>query len=218
MPRTTFTRPLWAPGTLCRPASRPQPWPRSGTARPTCGRRRASRQDKELASDFRVNVKVGYGYVQNRRHAVSSRTSFHGLRPRRRPRQPLLELTDERAKPPVFFGKVPHHRFCPFECSEFRRAPHCSRHSVQGPQPDPPYAARMELPPSGAERELRHPSREPARLGADVVREERPMRYSRISTSFKATARSTSSSWQAITSTRWTMSSCSSSMSARVPM
>ena len=124
-----------------------------------------------LPSERQSRIWAGVANAQGRRHAVSSRTSFHGLRPRRRPRQPLLELTDKRAKPAVFFGGKC--RIIDFALSNalnsgVRRiavATQYKAHSLIRA-----YAARMELPPSGAERELRHPSREPARLGADVVR------------------------------------------------
>ena len=78
----------------------------------------------------------------------------------------LMELTDRRAKPAVYFGgKSPHHRFRAVERAEFRHPPHRGRHPVQGAQPDPPSAARLELLPPRAQRELRHPAGEPARLG-----------------------------------------------------
>ena len=76
----------------------------------------------------------------------------------------LKELTDIRAKPAVYFGgKIAHHRLRPVERDEFRHPPHRGRHAIQGAQPDPPSAARLELLPSRTQRELRHPAGEPAR-------------------------------------------------------
>ncbi len=50
----------------------------------------------------------------------------------------LLELTDRRAKPAVYFGgKSAHHRFRAVERGELRHPPHRGRHPVQGAQPDP---------------------------------------------------------------------------------
>ena len=86
----------------------------------------------------------------------------------------LMELTDKRAKPAVYFGgKIAHHRLRAVQRAELRHPPHRRRHPVQGAQPDPPPAARLELPPPGAQRELRHPAGEPARLGDAVVRGHR---------------------------------------------
>ena len=73
----------------------------------------------------------------------------------------LMELTDRRAKPAVYFGgKIAHHRFRAVQCAELRHPPHRRGHAVQGAQPDPPPAARLELLPRRAQRELRHPARQ----------------------------------------------------------
>ena len=82
----------------------------------------------------------------------------------------LLELTDRRAKPAVYFARqVAHHRLRAVQRAEFRHPPHRGRDAVQGPQPDPPPAARLELPQARAKRELRHPAGLAARLRDDVV-------------------------------------------------
>ncbi len=47
--------------------------------------------------------------------------------------------------------------------AELRHPPHRRRHPVQGAQPDPPSAARLELLSPGAQRKLRHPAGQPAR-------------------------------------------------------
>jgi hypothetical protein len=63
----------------------------------------------------------------------------------------LLELTDLRAKPAVYFGGKS--RIIDFALSNavnsgIRRI---GVHPVQGPQPDPPPAARLELLPPGTQ-------------------------------------------------------------------
>ena len=83
----------------------------------------------------------------------------------------LMELTDRRAKPAVYFGgKIAHHRLRALERPQLGHPAHRRGDPVQGAQPHPPPAARLELPPAGAQRELRHPAREPARLRDAVVR------------------------------------------------
>ena len=82
----------------------------------------------------------------------------------------LMELTDRRAKPGVFFGGKT--RIIDFALSNalnsgIRRIG--VAHAVQGAQPDPPPDARVELHARRAQRELRHPAREPARLGRRLV-------------------------------------------------
>jgi glucose-1-phosphate adenylyltransferase len=77
----------------------------------------------------------------------------------------LMELTDKRAKPAVYFGGKS--RIIDFALSNainsgIRRIG--GRDAVQGAQPDPPPAARLELPAPRAQRELRHPAGEPARV------------------------------------------------------
>ena len=89
-----------------------------------------------------------------------------GLRARRRPRQPAARA-DRLARQArgLFRRQVAHHRLRPVERAQLRHPPHRRRHPVQGAQPDPPPAARLELLPARAQRELRHPAGEPARLG-----------------------------------------------------
>ena len=84
----------------------------------------------------------------------------HGLCAGRRPRQPP-HGTDRQARQArgLFRRQVPHHRLRAVQCAEFRHPPHRRRHPVQGAQPDPPPAARLELLPPRAQRELRHPAR-----------------------------------------------------------
>ena len=64
----------------------------------------------------------------------------------------------------LFRRQVAHHRFRAVERAQFRHPPHRRRDPIQGAQPDPPPAARLELLPPRAQRELRHPAGEPARL------------------------------------------------------
>ena len=59
----------------------------------------------------------------------------------------------------LFRRQVAHHRLRAVERAQLRHPPHRGRHAVQGAQPDPPPAARLELLPARAQRELRHPAR-----------------------------------------------------------
>ena len=86
----------------------------------------------------------------------------------------LMELTERRAKPAVYFGGKS--RIIDFALSNalnsgIRRI--ARGDAVQGAQPDPPLAARLELPAADAQRELRHPAREPARGRGPLVRGHR---------------------------------------------
>ena len=114
----------------------------------------------------------------------------------------------------LFRRQVAHHRLRAVQRAQFRHPPHRGRHPVQGAQPDPPPAARLELLPPGAQRELRHPAGQPARLARPPGMPARRTRCSRTSTSSRATPRSTSSCWPATTSTRWITSRCCSSTSS----
>ena len=107
----------------------------------------------------------------------------------------LMELTENRAKPAVYFGGKS--RIIDFALSNALNSghpPHRGRDAIQGAQPDPPPAARLELPAADAQRELRHPAREPARGREPVVRRAPRTPCSRTSTSSTATRPSTSSS------------------------
>ena len=106
----------------------------------------------------------------------------------------------------LFRRQVAHHRFRAVERAQLRHPPHRGRDPVQGAQPDPSPAARLELLPPRAQRELRHPARQPARLGDACGMSAPPTRSTRTSTSSRATAPNTSSCWPATTSTRWTTS------------
>ena len=102
----------------------------------------------------------------------------------------LMELTDKRAKPAVYLRRqVAHHRLRAVECAELRHPPHRRRHAVQGAQPDPPPAARLELLPPRAQRELRHPAGQPAHVGGRSGMPARPTPCIRTSTSSRATRR-----------------------------
>ena len=60
----------------------------------------------------------------------------------------LMELTDKpRQARGLFRRQVAHHRFRAVQRPQFRHPPHRRRDPVQGAQPDPPSAARLELPP-----------------------------------------------------------------------
>ena len=104
-------------------------------------------------------------------------SSRHGLCARRRPRQPA-DGADRQARQArgLFRRQVADHRFRAVECAQFRHPPHRRRDAIQGPQPDPPSAARLELLPAGAQRELRHPAGEPARVGGALVSRHRRRR------------------------------------------
>ena len=93
-----------------------------------------------------------------------------GLRARRRARQPP-DGADRPARQArgLFRRQVAHHRLRAVQRAQLRHPPHRGRHAVQGPQPDPPPAARLELLPARAQRELRHPARLPARRRDHVV-------------------------------------------------
>ncbi len=117
----------------------------------------------------------------------------------------LKELTDQRAKPAVYFGGKT--RIIDFALSNalnsgIRRIG--GGDAVQGAQPDPPPAARLELPAPRAQRELRHPAGQPARVRDPVVRGHRRRGLSEHRHHRELRARSTWSSWPATTSTRWT--------------
>ena len=95
----------------------------------------------------------------------------HGLRPGRRTRQPA-DGADRQARQArgLFRRQDPHHRFRAVERGELRHPADRRRHPVQGAQPDPAPSARLELLSPRAQRELRHPAGEPARLRKHVVR------------------------------------------------
>ena len=89
----------------------------------------------------------------------------------------LKELTDRRAKPAVYFGGKT--RIIDFALSNalnsgIRRIGVATQYKAHSA--DPPPAARLELPAAGAQRELRHPAGQPARLGDAVVRGHRRRR------------------------------------------
>ena len=72
----------------------------------------------------------------------------------------LMELTDRRAKPAVYFGgKSRIIDFRPVQRAELRHSAHRRRDAVQGAQPNSPSAAGMELLSAGTKRELRYPAR-----------------------------------------------------------
>ena len=86
----------------------------------------------------------------------------------------LMELTDRRAKPAVYFGgKTRIIDFALSQRAQLGHPPVRRGDPVQGPFADPPPAARLELLPAGAQRELRHPAGQPARLRDPVVRRHR---------------------------------------------
>ena len=119
----------------------------------------------------------------------------------------LKELTDRRAKPAVYFGgKV---RIIDFALSNalnsgIRRIGVATQYKAHSP--DPPPAARLELLPPGAQRELRHPAGVAARLARPSGTKAPPTRSTRTSTSSPTTSPSSWSSSRATTSTRWTTS------------
>ena len=58
----------------------------------------------------------------------------------------LLELTDRRAKPAVYFGgKSRIIDFALSNAMNFRHPPHRGRHSIQGAQPHSSFADGLEL-------------------------------------------------------------------------
>ena len=64
----------------------------------------------------------------------------------------LYELTDRRAKPAVYFGgKSRIIDFALSQCAQFGHPPHLGGDAVSGAQPDPPPAARLELPAAPSE-------------------------------------------------------------------
>ena len=58
----------------------------------------------------------------------------------------------------------PDHRLRPLQRAQLGHPPDRGRHPVQGAQPDPSPAARVDVPAQRAQRELRHPAGEPAHL------------------------------------------------------
>ena len=105
------------------------------------------------------------------RCAVAQR---HGLRAGRRPRLAALRADrPARQARGLFRRQGADHRLRALQRAQLRHPPDRRRHPVQGAQPDPPPAARLELPAPGAQRELRHPAGEPARVGDPVVRGHR---------------------------------------------
>ena len=116
----------------------------------------------------------------------------------------LKELTDRRAKPAVYFGGKS--RIIDFALSNalnsgIRRIGVAD--AVQGAQPDPPPAARLELPAARAQRELRHPAGQPARLGDQWYAGTADAVYQNIDI-IEDYGPNTWSSWPATMSTRWT--------------
>ena len=100
-----------------------------------------------------------------------------------------MELTDRRAKPAVLFRRqVAHHRFRALQRAQLRHPPHRRRHAVQGAQPDPPPAARLELParPSATRASTSCPPASASRRRSGT--RARPTRSTRTSTSSRATA------------------------------
>jgi glucose-1-phosphate adenylyltransferase len=72
----------------------------------------------------------------------------------------LKELTDRRAKAGGLFRRQdPDHRLRAVERAELRHPQDGDRHPVQGAQPDPPHAARLELLSRRAQRIPGHPAR-----------------------------------------------------------
>ena len=113
-----------------------------------------------------------------------------GLCAGRRPRHPA-DGADRPARQAggLFRRQVAHHRFRAVERAELRHPPHRGGDAVQGAQPDPPPAARLELPPPRAQRELRHPAGEPARVARRSGTTAPPTPCTRTWTSSRATAR-----------------------------
>ncbi len=101
----------------------------------------------------------------------AARALGDGVRARRRPRQPADGAHRKAGEARGLFRRqVADHRFRAVERAQFRHPAHRGRHAIQGAQPHPAHAARLELLPAGAQRELRHPAREPARRRGPVVR------------------------------------------------
>ncbi len=67
-----------------------------------------------------------------------------------RPRQPLKNLTDRRAKPAVYFAERRGSSISRFKCAEFGIRRIRRRHAVQGPLVDPAPPAPAELLPARA--------------------------------------------------------------------
>ena len=98
--------------------------------------------------------------------------------------------------------QVPHHRFRALQLRQLRHPPHRHRHAVQGAEPDPPRAARLELPRRPLQRVRRAAAGAAARHGRLVPRHGgRRVPEPR----HPAPPRSASTCWcsPATTSTRW---------------
>ena len=115
---------------------------------------------------------------QDRRVPIPSRfpprPRHDGLRAGRRSRQ-STDGVDRRACEArrVLRRQDPHHRLRAQQRAEFGHSAHRCRHAVQGPQPDPSSGARLGLPASRTQRELRHPAGQSTRLGRLVVSRDR---------------------------------------------
>ena len=144
--------------------------------------------------------------------------SRDGLCAGRRARQPA-DGADRPARQAggLFRRQVAHHRFRAVERAQFRHPPHRGGDAVQGAQPDPPPAARLELLPARAQREFRHPAGLAARLRDDVVSRHGRRGLSEHRHHRELRARSSWSSSPATTSTRWTTRRCCSSTSSPAP-
>ncbi len=108
------------------------------------------------------------------------------------PRQPPRaadRLAGEAGRP--VRRQISHHRFFALELRQLGRAPHRHLHPVQGAEPDPPRAARLELPRRAIPRVRRVAARAAARHRRTGTRAP-PTRSIRTSTSCAATRRSTS--------------------------
>ena len=112
----------------------------------------------------------------------------------------------------LFWRQTAHHRFRAIQRAQFRHSPHGGGDPIQGAQPDPSFATRLELfrPERNESFDILPASQRVADdqwyLGtADAV-------YQNIDI-IESSIRAISSCWPAITSTRWISSRCCSSTS-----
>ena len=130
----------------------------------------------------------------------------------------LLELTDRRAKPAVYFGGKS--RIIDFALSNalnsgIRRIAVATQYKAHSLIRHLQRGWNFFRP--GAQRKLRHPARFAARVRDDVVSRHRRRGLSEHRHHRELSAPSSWSCWPAITSTRWTTRRCCSSTSTRTP-
>ena len=129
----------------------------------------------------------------------------HGLRAGRRPRLAAVRADrPARQARGLFRRQGPDHRLRAVQRDELRHPPDRRRDPVQGAQPDPPPAARLELLAARSATRASTSCRRASGSRRTSGTRAPPTRSIRTSTSSSPTGPNTWSSWPATMSTRWT--------------